>query len=144
MNSQNSLHLNAARGLANVLGDSALHAHFHGNDREALERVRDVFSLAHAVEQEPTLVAELVAIGIDALALDRLHIINAGRQLRRLERRHHHGSPIRGDAPHRSPMHPRDSPLGGAGQVKRVSTFGASLPGRRAQIVSALRAGQVG
>lgn len=67
--------LNQARNLANLLGDAALHAQIHRNDLEAIERVRDVFHLADAVDHQSTFVAHLVAIGIRALGTARLQLI---------------------------------------------------------------------
>jgi hypothetical protein len=67
--------LNQSRHLANLLGDAALHAHLNGDDAEALELVRDVRHLAYAVDEEPLVVPHLVAIGIDALSLNRLGVI---------------------------------------------------------------------
>jgi hypothetical protein len=67
--------LNQARDLANVVGDSALHAHMYGGDFEAVERVRDVRRLSEDVRRQPFLVSYLVAVGIGALALNRLEII---------------------------------------------------------------------
>lgn len=68
-------HLNGARDLANHIGDNALLLHFTGNDAEAIESIKDVWALADAVDKTPLLVSHLVAIGIRALALDRLEII---------------------------------------------------------------------
>jgi hypothetical protein len=59
---------NLARNLANTLGDGAEYAHLTGNDPEALERVRDIFDVARSCRVDDTIIAQLVGIGIDALA----------------------------------------------------------------------------
>lgn len=73
--------LNQARDLANIVGDSALHAHLHGDDLEAVERVRDVRRLAQDIDRQPFLVSHLVSIGIQALALSRLEVITPDLQI---------------------------------------------------------------
>jgi hypothetical protein len=70
--------LNSARALANVLGDAALNAHEHGNDAEALEYLLDLFHEDDSLNQSGfMLIHRLVAIGINALAIDRLEVITA-------------------------------------------------------------------
>jgi hypothetical protein len=72
-------HLNRMRHLANLLGDAALHAHFHGDDFESLERIRDVRHAASAVGAAPDfLVTYLVHVGLQGIALHRLEIIAPG------------------------------------------------------------------
>jgi hypothetical protein len=73
--------LNAMRALANTLGDGALYAHEEGDDVAALETIRDVRHLAGAVGQHPLLVNNLVGVGIDALAMARLHEIATGLRI---------------------------------------------------------------
>jgi hypothetical protein len=68
-------HLNKARHLANLVGDAALHAHVHGDDAEALERIRDLRHAAHALESPHFLVNHLVSIGIQFVTLYRLQIM---------------------------------------------------------------------
>ena len=69
-------HLASQRNLANLVGDAALYAHVHGDNESAVELVRDVRHMALASDAPPTfLVSHLVAIGIDALALERLEVI---------------------------------------------------------------------
>ncbi len=71
-----SVPFNACRGLANVLTDSALLAHFDGgHDGRALDRLRDALRLADAVDRRPDMLSRLVASGIRSLALERLMII---------------------------------------------------------------------
>ena len=62
--------LNTVRHLANILADGAAYRHLRGDDREAVERLRDVLHLAASLRQDPFLISQLVAIGIDALACD--------------------------------------------------------------------------
>ncbi len=66
---------NQTRGLANVLGDSALLAHFTGHDDVAVARLGDLFRLADAIDQQPSVIARLVSDGIIALAVDRVAVI---------------------------------------------------------------------
>jgi hypothetical protein len=61
---------NGARYLANTLGDGAQYAHLHGDDAEAVERLLDVVHLGRSVRQDPSLVGQLVGIGVEALACD--------------------------------------------------------------------------
>ena len=70
-------HLNDSRELANELADAALVSHLRGDDAEAVERVRDLLAMADAVDRSrlPTLVAHLVSVGEQALALSRLQVI---------------------------------------------------------------------
>ena len=69
-------HLNKARHIANIVGDAALHAHVHGDDAEALERVRDLRHAARALEGPPHfLVNHSVSVGIQAITLYRLQVI---------------------------------------------------------------------
>ena len=72
-------HLNSTRHLANVVSDAAFHAHVHGDDAEALERVRDVFHAAVAIDAAPNfLISHLVSTGLRAIALDRVMTIAPG------------------------------------------------------------------
>jgi hypothetical protein len=59
---------NQARHLANTLADGALYAHQHGDDAEAVERLLDLLHLARSLRQDPHLVGQLVAVGVDALS----------------------------------------------------------------------------
>jgi hypothetical protein len=64
------------RHLANLLRDAALHAHVHGDDIEALERVRDLRHLAAAIDAPPGLLLNhLVGGGIDAAGIYRVEIV---------------------------------------------------------------------
>jgi hypothetical protein len=58
---------NRARNLANHVVDGAEYQHLHGNDAEAVERLLDALYLAEAMHRDPTLISQLVAIGLDAL-----------------------------------------------------------------------------
>ena len=67
---------NAARCLANVLADSAQLAHFGGHDDgRCLDRLGDLLQLSDAVDQQPSLISRLVAIGIRAMASNRVMIV---------------------------------------------------------------------
>jgi hypothetical protein len=62
--------------MANLVGDAALHAHVHGDDFEAVERVRDLRHAAAATDAPPGfLVNHLVRVGIDFITVYRLEII---------------------------------------------------------------------
>ena len=67
---------NGLRSLANQLGDTALAEHDHRDDVAALGRVRD---LRHLVESTnvvvPSILSNLVSIGIDALRVSRVEIV---------------------------------------------------------------------
>ena len=73
--------LNGARGLANLLGDAALHAHLHDDDAEAIERIRDLRHLARVVNSHPGLIEYLVSVGIGAIADERLEVIAPGLRI---------------------------------------------------------------
>jgi hypothetical protein len=76
--------LNACRNLANVVGDAALYQHLQGNDREAVELVRDLFGLSDSLRTDlgpDDIVRLLVGIGIDALDVYRLMIITSDVRL---------------------------------------------------------------
>lgn len=62
--------LNAQRKLARMLKRAALGAHYKADDSEALERTREMIAQSRTMERHPTLVAHLVAIGLEALACD--------------------------------------------------------------------------
>ena len=61
---------NDARTLANTLGDGAEYAHLRGDDAEAVERLLDGLHLGRSVRQDPSILSQLVGLGISALALD--------------------------------------------------------------------------
>ncbi len=69
---------NAGRQLANTLGDGALYAHVTGDDAEAIERIEDVLGEARVMRADPTLIGQLVATGIEALAVYRIQVIAPG------------------------------------------------------------------
>ena len=74
--------LGDARNLANTLSDGALYSHVHGDDAEAIERILDELHLARSLRHEPFAVPQLVATGMDALALNTAQIIAPGLQTR--------------------------------------------------------------
>lgn len=67
--------LNPPRNVARVLAAAALSAHQRGDDAEAVRRLREILAVSRAVDQNPTLVSHLVAIGIGAIASDRAALI---------------------------------------------------------------------
>lgn len=69
---------NAQRELANSLADAAEYQHLRGNDREALELMRDLFRQAEAITAEPLLISALVGMGIRELAQSTLMLIAPG------------------------------------------------------------------
>jgi hypothetical protein len=75
--------LNTSRELANQLADAALYEHVQGDDAAALEYARDVLHLSCSLDQETTLIDHLVAIGVEAIALQRLMIIAPALQVQR-------------------------------------------------------------
>jgi hypothetical protein len=75
-------YLNQVRQLANTLADGANYANVRGDDAEAIERIMDVMHLSHSLRQDDFMVSQLVAIGIDALALDAAQIIAPGLRVR--------------------------------------------------------------
>jgi hypothetical protein len=69
---------NGTRNLANVLSDGAIYSHLQGHDAEAIERIFDVLHLARSLRQDPFAVSQLVALGVDSLALNTAQIIAPG------------------------------------------------------------------
>jgi hypothetical protein len=61
---------NDARRLAHTLADAAEYSHLRGDDAEAVERLLDVLHLGHSLRQEPTVVGQLISVGVDAVAAD--------------------------------------------------------------------------
>ncbi|HSI37168.1 MAG TPA: hypothetical protein VK986_26515, partial [Tepidisphaeraceae bacterium] len=70
--------LNSARYLANLLADSGQFLETRGQYAEAIERFRDVLHLARSLRQDPVLVSQLVALGVEALACDGIQIAAPG------------------------------------------------------------------
>jgi hypothetical protein len=75
--------LNAARNLANILGDGAEYQHLTGNDAEALDRARDLLHLSGSLRQDDPMISQLVATGIDAMAANAILQIAPGLRLDR-------------------------------------------------------------
>lgn len=73
--------LNQARHLANTLKDGALYAHVQGDDVEAVERVRDELHVERSLHADPTLVSQLVGVGIGASANSAAQAIAPGLRL---------------------------------------------------------------
>jgi hypothetical protein len=63
-------HLNGQRKLAYVLKMSALASHVDGDDRAALDRIRETLFMSRAMDEHPMLVGHLVAVGIGGLGID--------------------------------------------------------------------------
>jgi hypothetical protein len=61
--------LGEPRRLANMIADGAEYAHLRGDDAQAVERLLDGLHLARSVRQDVSLVSQLSAFGLDALAL---------------------------------------------------------------------------
>jgi hypothetical protein len=72
-------YLNLLRNIANEVADAALYEHVTGHDADAVESLRDLFHLADLIDADPEElpVQLLVAVGIRAIALDRLNIITS-------------------------------------------------------------------
>jgi hypothetical protein len=73
-------YLNTCRNLANIVGDAAMYQHLQGDDRAAVELVRDLLGLSESLRGDlhsNDLVRVLVSIGIDALAAYRLAVITS-------------------------------------------------------------------
>lgn len=64
--------LNRMRTLANTLADGAVYQHLKGSDAEAMERVRDTLHVSRSVRHDEFLVCQMVAMGIDALAMNAI------------------------------------------------------------------------
>ena len=73
--------LNPARHLANTVADGATLAHVHGDDTEAIERLRDLLHLARSFRQDDVYVTQLVATGIEALTCYATMILAPGLRL---------------------------------------------------------------
>jgi hypothetical protein len=71
-------YLNNGRQLANTLADGADYAQVRGDDAEAVERLMDVLHFSRSLRHDEFMVSQLVAIGIDALALDAAQTIAPG------------------------------------------------------------------
>ena len=67
------------RNIANEVADAALYQHVMGHDADAVESLRDLFHLADLLDADPEELAvqSLLAVGIRAIALDRLNIITS-------------------------------------------------------------------
>jgi len=68
--------LNPQKDLTNLALGDCLWQHQLGNDREAVERIRDLLAMSEAVDQTPHLVSHLVAIGIVAAGAEKLGFIS--------------------------------------------------------------------
>jgi hypothetical protein len=75
-------YLNQMRQLANTLADGANYANVRGDDAEAIERILDVLHLSRSLRQDDFMLSQLVAIGIDALAMDAAQVIAPGLRVR--------------------------------------------------------------
>jgi hypothetical protein len=74
--------INTARALANMLADGATYAHVTGDDTDALERLMDLWHVAAALREDDLLVSQLVANGLEALAVDAAEVIAPGLRFR--------------------------------------------------------------
>lgn len=66
----------AQRNLANAVADAALHAHFGGNDRDAILLLHAQLRHADAIGQRPLLISKLVMLGIEAIAAQNAQILS--------------------------------------------------------------------
>jgi hypothetical protein len=73
--------LNDAKILANTLADGINYAHVMGDDGEAIKRALDLLHLARSLRHDDFVVAQLVAIGIDALACNAIQTVAPGLRL---------------------------------------------------------------
>jgi hypothetical protein len=73
--------LGSLRNLANTLKDGAFLKHLEGDDAEAIERLRDILHIGRSLGQDDWLIAQLVAIGIDALAARGVLVAAPGLRL---------------------------------------------------------------
>ena len=71
-------HVQGARELANLVADAAVREHLNGDDAAALELIRDVRHIGRTAEAHPMLVCLFVSVGIESLAVERLHVIASG------------------------------------------------------------------
>ena len=71
-------YLNEAKQLANTIADGAVYSHLKGDDSEAIDRLIDLLHLARSLRQDDFLVSQLVAIGIENIACNRMQMIAPG------------------------------------------------------------------
>jgi hypothetical protein len=76
-----ALSYSGLRNLANIVSDGALYAQTQGNDIEAIERIRDVLHQGRLIHQDPIMVPQLVASGVEALACNTAQIVAPGLRL---------------------------------------------------------------
>ncbi|MDB5298153.1 MAG: hypothetical protein JWO31_4136 [Phycisphaerales bacterium] len=69
---------NQSRNLANLLADGATWAHLQGDDAEAVERLRDALYVGRSLRQDPTLISQLVGMGVEALTCHGTMVIAPG------------------------------------------------------------------
>lgn len=70
--------LGQVREICNLAGDDALYQHVRGNHVAAVERVLDMTHVAKLMQQEPTLLGQLISMGLWALAEARIAVIAPG------------------------------------------------------------------
>lgn len=75
---RSQLNLNGVRGLANVMADGAEYAQAIGDDALATERLSQALRIGNALHRNNTIIAQLVAIGTDALTVTSAQIIAPG------------------------------------------------------------------
>jgi hypothetical protein len=73
--------LNAQRQLARMLNWAALDAHHRHDDAEAAQRFLQILSQAKALQNHPSLVGHLVAIGIEAIGCELARTIGPDMQI---------------------------------------------------------------
>lgn len=72
--------LSAERQVGKVVGAAARNDHYSGNDAAAVEKLRDILAQANAIEQQPTLIAHLVAMAVGHQAVSTVE--DVARSLR--------------------------------------------------------------
>lgn len=80
--------MNQARQLGHVLCDGAIYSHLRGDDPDAIERILDAMCLARSIRQDPVLVSQLVATGLDSMANNTSMVIAPGLRFSRSSAAH--------------------------------------------------------
>jgi len=70
--------LSPLKRLGELLCATAAYRHHTGDDREAVESLRDVLRLARVVDETPTFIGHLLSVSIESLAMDTLESIAPG------------------------------------------------------------------
>src|SRR5439155_21496681 len=68
--------LNVQKELTNLALGDVVWQHQMGNDREAVERARDLLAMSRAVDELPTIVSHMVSTGIVAATMHKLSLMS--------------------------------------------------------------------